>query len=138
MGLECQAVIKSEAFVVFEHKINRSRNAILCVMKGKFNADEARQYNARFIEGVDQLEPPITVITDLREYVPADESVRAILQEGTAYAVEKGIKRGVRIVTEDSVTSSIGNIQFNTTARKLGYTVDIAHSMEEATQLLGW
>lgn len=122
---------------MFDHKINPSKNAILCILKGKFDDDEARRYNERFKQGVDQLQPGMTVITDLTEYVPADESVREILQEGTEYALSKGIGHSVRIVPE-KVTSKISNIQFNTTARKLGYEVDVVHSMDEAKELLGW
>ena len=122
---------------MFEHKLNPGKNAILCVLKGKFDADEARRYNERFKAGVDQLKPGMIVITDLTEYVPAEEEVRAILQEGTEYALKKGIEHSVRIVT-DSVASKVSNIQFNTTARRLGYQADVVNSMDEAKRLLGW
>lgn len=122
---------------MFDHKINVAKNAILCVLKGQFDEQEARQYNQKFIEGVDQLQSGMTVITDLTEYTPADEAVRLILKEGTEYAVAKGIGRSVRIVNE-SVTSEVGNIQFNKTARSLGYTVDVVRSFDEAKEILGW
>lgn len=122
---------------MFEHKINPARNAILCILQGKFDADEARRYNERFKAGVDQLQPGMIVITDLTDYVPAEESVRAILQEGTEYALAKGIDHSVRIVT-DTVASKVSNIQFNSTARKLGYKADVVNSMDEAKHLLGW
>jgi hypothetical protein len=122
---------------MFEHKLNLNKNAIFCILKGQFDEEEARNYNAKFKEGVDRLEPGITVITDLTEYAPAEESVRIILKEGTEYALAKGIKHSVRIVDE-SVGSEVSNIQFNKTARSLGYTVDIARNFEEAKEILGW
>ena len=122
---------------MFEHKLNLDKNAILCVMKGRFDEEEARQYNIKFKQGVDQLDPGMTVITDLREFVPADESVRLVFAEGTEYALAKGIGRSVRIVNE-SVTSEVANIQLNKTARTLGYEVEIARSFDEAKKILGW
>ena len=122
---------------MFEHKLNLNKNAILCVMKGQFDEEEARQYNIKFKQGVDQLDPGMTVITDLREFVPADESVRLVFAEGTEYALAKGIGRSVRIVNE-SVTSEVANIQLNKTARTLGYEVEIARSFDEAKKILGW
>ena len=41
---------------MFDHKINIEKNAILCVLKGQFDAEEARQYNQKFMEGIDRLE----------------------------------------------------------------------------------
>ncbi len=122
---------------MFEHKINADKNAILCILKGKFDPEEARKYNESFKRGVDKLDPGMVVITDLTEYVPAEEEVRAILQEGTEYGLAKGIGHSVRIV-EESMPSKVSNIQFNTTARKLGYQVDVVHSLDEAMKLLGW
>lgn len=123
--------------IMFEHQINENKNAIFCVLKGSFDEEEARQYNAKFKEGIDRLKPGITVITDLTGYTPAEESVRIILKEGTEYALAKGIDHSVRIVDE-SVTSEVSNIQFNKTARSLGYTVDVVRSFEEAKEILGW
>jgi hypothetical protein len=122
---------------MFEHQINENKNAIFCVLKGSFDEEEAHQYNAKFKEGIDRLKPGITVITDLTGYTPAEESVRIILKEGTEYALAKGIDHSVRIVDE-SVTSEVSNIQFNKTARSLGYTVDVVRSFEEAKEILGW
>jgi len=122
---------------MFEHKLNLQKNAILCILKGRFDEDEAHRYNEKFMAGVDQLKPGMVVITDLTEYTPADEAVRAVLQIGTEYALGKGIGHSVRIVP-DKVTAQVSNIQFNQTARKLGYTVDVVESLEEAKQLLGW
>lgn len=122
---------------MFEHKLNQQKNAVLCILKGRFDEDEARRYNARFMAAVDQLAPGMIVITDLTEYTPADEAIRAVLQEGTEYALAKGIAHSVRIVP-DKVTAQVSNIQFNQTARKLGYTVDVVESLEEAKKLLGW
>lgn len=122
---------------MYDLKINPGKNAILCVLKGRFDADEAREYVEKFKEGVDRLAPGMTVITDLSEFTPTDDEVRRILQEGSAYAVNKGVDRGVRIVTE-AVGSKVGNIQLNKTARELGYKVDVVHSLGEAKRLLGW
>ena len=33
---------------MFEFRINAARNAVLCVLKGQFDADEARRYVAKF------------------------------------------------------------------------------------------
>ena len=64
------------------------------------------------------MEPWFTVITDLRDFTPADEAVRLVFAEGTEYALSKGLERSVRIVKQ-SVASEVGNIQFNKTARTL-------------------
>ncbi|MDX1569228.1 MAG: hypothetical protein R3200_01995 [Xanthomonadales bacterium] len=122
---------------MFDLKINPEKNAILCVLSGKFDEAEAHDYVSKFKDGVDRLEPGMVVITDLTEFVPTDDEVRRILQEGSKYAVERGVLRGIRIVTE-SVSSKVGNIQLNKTARELGYKVDVVNSLDEAKRLLGW
>lgn len=122
---------------MFEFKINQRKNAVLCILVGKFDADEARQYNEKFRAAIDQLEPGLTIITDLTNYLPAGDEVRSILAERTRYAREKGVSDNVRIVSDD-VASQVGNIQLNKTARDLGYEVKMAHSLQEAIQILGW
>ena len=122
---------------MFDLKINPAKNAILCILRGKFDEAEARDYVSKFKDGVDRLEPGMVVITDLTEFMPTDDEVRRILQEGSKYAVERGVSRGIRIVTE-SVGSTVGNIQLNKTARELGYKVDVVNSLDEAKRLLGW
>ena len=122
---------------MFEFKINQGKNAVLCILGGKFDADEARQYNEKFRAAIDQLEPGLTIITDLTNYLPAGDEIRSILAEGTQYAREKGVSANVRIVS-DEVGSQVGNIQLNKTARDLGYEVKVAHSLKEAKHILGW
>ena len=122
---------------MFELKINPGKNAILCVLKGRFDEAEARDYVLKFKQGVDQLQTDIIVITDLTEFMPTDDVVRELLSEGTSYALERGVGRGIRVVDE-SVGSQVGNIQMNKTARELGYDVEIVGSLEAAKQLLGW
>ncbi len=89
-----------------------------------------------FKRGVDQLKPGFIVITDITEYAPPSEEVRLILVTGTQHAVERGMSRLIRIVT-DSVTSNIGTIQFNRGARELGYIADEMKSLDEAMKLTG-
>ena len=122
---------------MFELKINPGKNAILCVLKGRFDEIEARDYVLKFKQGVDQLQTDIIVISDLTEFIPTDDVVREVLSEGTSYALERGVSRGIRVVDE-SVGSQVGNIQMSKTARELGYDVEIVGSLEAAKQLLGW
>lgn len=122
---------------MFELKINPGKNAILCVLKGRFDEAEARDYVVKFKQGVDQLKTDIIVITDLTEFMPTDDKIREVLSEGTAYALERGVSRGIRVV-DDSVGSQVGNIQMNKTARQLGYEVEVVGTLEAAKQLLGW
>ena len=122
---------------MFEFKINQAKNAVLCILEGKFDADEARGYNEKFCAAIDQLEPGLTIITDLTHYIPAGDEVRSVLAEGTRYARGKGVAENVRIVSDD-VGSQVGNIQLNKTARDLGYEVKVVHSLKEARQALGW
>ncbi|MEM9300669.1 MAG: hypothetical protein AAGE01_01080 [Pseudomonadota bacterium] len=121
---------------MFDFRINTKANAILCVLKGRFDVPEAEAYVAKFREGIDKMRPGFTVISDLTEYAPSDEDVRRILQDGSAYAVEKGVARGIRVVPE-KVASRVSNIQMNRTARELGYEVEVVASIEEAKALLG-
>ena len=122
---------------MFELKINPGKNAILCVLKGRFDEVEARDYVLKFKQGVDQLQTDIIVISDLTEFIPTDDVVREVLSEGTSYTLERGVSRSIRVVDE-SVGSQVGNIQMNKTARELGYDVEIVGSLEAAKQLLGW
>ena len=122
---------------MFDHKLNLGKNIILCIMEGQFDEEEARRYIEKFKQGVDKLGPDMTIISDLREYKPTTEAVRLVLAEGTKYALAKGIGRNVRIVNT-SVGSEVSNIQFNKTARTLGYKADVVRNLEEAKQLLGW
>jgi hypothetical protein len=123
--------------IMFEFKINLTRNAILCVLKGQFDAKEASEYVVRWKEACDQMQPGFTIISDLREFAPAKDEAKEILQDGIQYAIDKGRGRAFRIVTEN-VGSQIGNLQLNRTARKLGYEVDVVASMDEVARVMGW
>jgi hypothetical protein len=122
---------------MFEIKINTGKNAILCVMKGRFDQDEAREYVTRFKDGLDKLQDEVVIITDISEFTPSDEDVRTILREGSSYADKKGVARGIRVVS-DNVGSSISNIQFNRGAREIGYKTESVHSLDDAKRLLDW
>lgn len=122
---------------MFEFRINTRRNAVLCVLKGAFDADEARRYVEKFKAACDQLEPGFTIISDLREYAPAREEAQPILQEGIQYAIDKQRGRAFRIVDE-SVGSQVGNLQLNKAARLMGYDVEVVTSMDQVNRAMGW
>ena len=122
---------------MFEFKINSKRNAVLCVLEGQFDADEARQYTDRFKEACDQLQPGFTIISDLRKFSPAQDDAREILQEGIQYALDKERGRAFRIVNE-SVGSQVGNLQLNRSARQMGYEVEVVNSMDAVKWAMGW
>ncbi|MEM9300672.1 MAG: hypothetical protein AAGE01_01095 [Pseudomonadota bacterium] len=122
---------------MFDFRINHARNALYCILEGRFDAEETRRFAERFRAAVDELEPGMVIITDLTGFIPTDEEVRQLAQEATAYAAERGISRAVRIVA-DSVGSRVGNIQLTRTARASGYQADVVTSMDEARSLLGW
>ncbi|MDM8525631.1 hypothetical protein QUF80_19855 [Desulfococcaceae bacterium HSG8] len=123
--------------VMFQIKINVSKNAILCILKGRFESEGAREYIEKFKEGVDKLKPGFVVITDISTFMPTSDEVRLIFRQGTEYAVGRGMSRAIRIVSE-IVASKIGNIQFNRAAKELGYEAEEVTSLEEAKKLLNW
>lgn len=122
---------------MFDFRINKKRNAILCVLKGQFDAAEAREYTKRFMAACDEMTQGFTIISDLRDFSPAKDDAAEILKEGIQYAIDKKRGRAFRIVTE-SVGSQIGNMQLNRTARQLGYDVEVVNSMEEVNHAMGW
>lgn len=122
---------------MFDIKINTNKNAILCVLIGQFDYDEAKRYVKKFKAGIDQLKPGYAVISDLRDFSPAKEDARAILQEAIEYSVSKDRGRVIRIVA-DTVGSKVGNIQLNRASRQMGYEVDIVATLAEAEKLMGW
>ncbi|MDM8515137.1 hypothetical protein QUF76_02970 [Desulfobacterales bacterium HSG16] len=122
---------------MYQLKINAARNAILCVLKGRFEVDDAKEYVEKFKEGVDKLRPGFIVITDISEFIPSTDEVRLIFRQGTEYAVARRISRAIRIVS-DNVASQIGNLQFNRTAKELGYKTEDVNSLEKAKTILGW
>ena len=122
---------------IFEFKINNKRNALLCVLKGQFDAREARAYTDRFKEACDQMEPGFTIISDLREFQPAKEEAHEILQEGIRHALARQRGRAFRIVNE-TVGSQVGNLQLTKTARQMGYDVEVVTSMDEVVRAMGW
>lgn len=125
---------------MYEIKLNPERNAILCVLNGKFTEKEAEQYIQKFISGVDKLSPNFVVITDLSDYVRSDDEVRKILMKGTRHAMDRKIGRAFRILSA-KVTSKMGNIQFNRTVEELGEAMVIPEevtSLEEVKRILGW
>ena len=123
--------------VMFDIKINTSRNAILCVLIGQFDYSEAERYVEKFKAGVDKLKPGYTVISDLRDFSPAKEDARTVLQEAIEYSVSRERGRVIRIVA-DSVGSKVGNIQLNRASREMGYDVDVVATLAEAEKLMGW
>jgi hypothetical protein len=122
---------------MYEFKVNKKKNAMLCILIGKFTAAEAYAYNKKYAACVDTLSPGFSLLVDLTQFTPTTEEIREIFLIGTQNAVAKGLKRVVRIVS-DSITSTTGNIQWNRGAKGLGYEVDIVHSMREAEKVLGW
>jgi len=122
---------------MFQIRINYKRNALLNVMSGRIDAEEAKAIVRKFQEGVNRLKPGFVVLTDITDFVPTTEEVRTILREATRYAVKNGLGRTVRIVS-DNLTSSIGSIQFNRTEKKLGCMAEVVGSLAEAKKLLGW
>ncbi len=122
---------------MFQIKINYKRNALLNVMSGRIDAEEARNLVKKFREGVDKLRPGFVVITDITDFVPTTEDVRNILRDATRYAVKNGLGRTLRIVS-DNLTSSIGSIQFNRTEKSLGCNAEIVTSLAQAKKVLGW
>ena len=122
---------------MFEFKINANRNAVLCVLKGKFDVDEAREYTLRFKQACDRLTPGFTIISDLREFAPAEINAQEILQEGIQYALDKKRGRAFRLVSEN-VGSQVGNLQLSRSARQMGYEVEVVNSMAEVSTAMGW
>jgi hypothetical protein len=122
---------------MFEFKVNTAKNAVLCVLKGQFDAEEARRYTDRFKEACDKLQPGFTIISDLREYAPALDEAKEILQEGIQYALDSNRGRAFRIVNE-TIGSQVGNVQLNTSASRLGYEVEVVHSMDDVSKAMGW
>lgn len=122
---------------MFQIRINYKRNALLNVMSGRIDAEEAKSIVKKFQEGVTRLKPGFAVITDITDFVPTTEEVRTILRDATRYAVKHGLGRTVRIVS-DNLTSNIGSIQFNRTEKKLGCMSEVVNSMAEAKKVLGW
>ncbi|MEZ4527608.1 MAG: hypothetical protein R2941_16940 [Desulfobacterales bacterium] len=123
--------------IMFQIKINYKRNALLNVMSGRIDAEEARSIVRKFQEGVNKLKPGFAVITDITDFVPTTEEVRNILRDATRYAVKHGLGRTVRIVS-NNLTSSIGSIQFNRTEKNLGCMSEVVTSLSEAKKILGW
>ncbi len=121
---------------MFQIKINSTRNTILCILEGRFDPAEAKEYIKKFKNGVDKLSPNFIVITDISEFIPTDDDVRDILRQGTEYAVNHRMGRAIRIVS-DRITSKIGNIQFNRAAQDLGYKAEEVSSLEDAKKMIG-
>jgi len=116
-------------------RFNASKNVVHSIVSGKFSSQDAEQYVERFIAAVDNLAPGFTLIFDITDFIPTEEDVWNALKRGTAYAVEKGMARVIRVVG-DSMTSKVGNIQWNRAARDLGYQVDVVENFEQAQALL--
>jgi hypothetical protein len=122
---------------MFDIKINEAKNAILCVLIGQFDYAEAERYVEKFKEGVNKLKPGYAVISDLRDFSPAKEDARKVLQEAIEYSVAKGRGRVIRILN-DSLGATVGNIQLNKASRKMGYEVEVVSTLAEAEEKLGW
>ena len=120
---------------MFDFKINANKNAILCVLIGQFDYQEAERYIKKFKAGLELLRPGYTVISDLRGYLPATKDAREMLQDAIEFSVCKQGGRVIRIVG-DSVGSKVGNIQFNRAIRRKGYQVDVVASLAEAKKLM--
>lgn len=122
---------------MYEVKLNQKKNAIMTILKGRMELEETQQFVKKYKEGIDQLSPGFALINDVTEFIPSTEEVREILKESMVYAIAQGVKRCFRIVSGET-TAVVSNIQFNRTARELGYTVEEVRSLDEAKQKLGW
>jgi hypothetical protein len=120
---------------MFEIRINRRKNAILCILQGRLSFDDAERYAKKVREGIARLKPGYTVISDLTDYTPSQDDARAVLQEAIEFSIAGQSGRVIRIVS-DSVGAQVGNIQFTRAARQQGYQVEVVSSLAEAQALL--
>jgi hypothetical protein len=82
---------------------------------------------------VAQLKPGFDVITDISDYKTAKPEIAQAIQRMQVYLKESGMRRVVRIVSDQNV---ITKMQFKRTSDSAGYAAEMATSVEEADALL--
>lgn len=118
---------------MYEVKSNIPKNRIYLVIKGKVDLEEIKKVSAAIIAESKRLKTGFGVISNIMDFIPADESVRTVMMETMRLMKEGGMGHVVRIVKQDGVV--VAN-QWQRTSRQAGYSAEQAYSVEEAEHIL--
>jgi hypothetical protein len=110
-----------------------AKNWFYITLSGKFNAVEANQIADKTVAEAKKLKPGFGTISDISQFIPADEETRTILQNTMVKVKNLGMGHVVRITGKENFISAN---QWQRSSRGVGYTASEAPNREEAEKLL--
>lgn len=117
---------------MFDVRVDPVKNRLYLIVDGFFSVAEAEEASAAIRAGVDQLQPGFDLISDNQGYKPGSPKVAELIAANQTYALQHGLNRTVRIVSENI----IGQMQFDRVSKNNHLDVQYAASIEDADTLL--
>lgn len=112
---------------------DRENNRLYVDMDGQMKGEIAEACHEEVLDAMAELEDGLEVITDLRDFVPGDDSASKLLEEAKAQMRKHNASAAVRVMP-DSVTAQM---HFERVGQdEEGYPVAVANSVDQAEQLL--
>ncbi len=116
---------------MFEVKVNYHKNR-LYIKLAKMENGEAEKAANEVINSVVRLRKGFTVINDISDFIPVDESDQEYITKAQKHVLQAGVSRVVRVVGD----TIFGQMQMNRKSREVGYTADTFPSLREAEKVL--
>jgi hypothetical protein len=109
------------------------KNWFYITVRGKLTAVEASQVSEKTVAEAKKLKPGFGTISDISQFIPADEETRSIIQNTMVKIKGLGMGHVVRITSCDNFVSAN---QWQRSSRGVGYTASEAPNRDEAEKLL--
>jgi hypothetical protein len=118
---------------MFKAKADTRNNRLYITLAGIIQKAEAAKAAEAVIDASRQLMADFDVITDLTELKPASPEVEAQLKKVQKYLKTHGVRRVVRVVSEEE---TIGARQLRRVGLSVGYLGESVKTVAEAEKLL--
>jgi hypothetical protein len=118
---------------MYEIRCSIRKNRLYLTIKGKIDVDEMKLFVNATLQEAKKLQPSFGVVSDISQFIPSNEDVRSMMQNGMNCLKDMGVGRVVCVVqTENTVVAN----QWQRSSRAAGYVADQAASQEEAEKML--
>ena len=112
---------------------DKVKNWLYITVHGKLTAAEANQVSEKTVVEAKKLKSGFSTISDISQFIPADEETRTIIQNTMVKVKNLGMGHVVRITNGENFVSAN---QWQRSSRVVGYVASEAPNREEAEKLL--
>lgn len=118
---------------MYDIRVNGFENRLLIAIKGSIEQPEAIQGYNKIAKAVNSLVPGFSVITDIRELLPATADVRLIFLNTMQLYMNSEMAIEVRVIHPNNPTAAQ---VFQRISRSIGYTAEEVLTLSEAERII--